>query len=105
MGIIIPVLAAMAFLRGLPVLIACASFAGVAWALAGSEIWVAGQRVMPGWVRGRMNAFQIMIGQGAIAAGALIWGSGVAHAGVEVTFAAAAFLALAVLVAGQIFLN
>jgi hypothetical protein len=103
MGIIIPVLAAMAFLRGLPVLLACASFAGVAWALAGSEIWVAGQRVMPGWVRGRMNAFQIMIGQGAIAAGALIWGSGVAHAGVEVTFAGAALLALAVLAAGQIF--
>jgi MFS family permease len=47
MGIIIPVLAAMAFLRGLPVLLACASLAGVAWALAGSEIWVAGQRVMP----------------------------------------------------------
>jgi MFS family permease len=103
MGIIIPVLAAMAFLRGLPVLLACASFAGVAWALAGSEIWVAGQRVMPGWVRGRMNAFQILIGQGAIAAGALIWGSGVAHAGVEVTFAGAALLALAVLAAGQMF--
>ena len=83
-------LLAMAFMRQLPALMACAALAGVAWALAGSELWVAGQRVMPGWVRGRMNAFQIMLGQGGIAIGALVWGTGVAHAGPHLTFAAAA---------------
>ena len=75
----------------------------VAWALSGSELWVAGQRVMPDWVRGRMNSFQIMLGQGGIAIGALIWGSGVAHAGPGVTFAAAAALAVAVFALGSRF--
>jgi MFS family permease len=74
MAILIAVLAALAVMRELPVLLACATFAGVAWALAGSELWVAGQRVMPGWVRGRMNAFQIMLGQGGMALGAFLWG-------------------------------
>ena len=78
-----------------PALMACATFAGVAWALAGSEIWVAGQRVMPGWVRGRMNSFLIMLGQGSMAVGAILWGTGVAHAGLDLTFAAAAAVALA----------
>jgi hypothetical protein len=50
-----------------------------------------------------MNAFQIMLGQGGIAVGAFVWGSGVAHAGPELTFGAAAFLALAVLALGNRF--
>ena len=94
MTLMIVVLLALTFMRILPALMACAAVAGVAWALAGSELWVAGQRVMPGWVRGRMNSFQIMLGQGGIAIGALIWGTGVAHAGPSLTFAAAAALAL-----------
>ena len=52
-------------LRQAPAQMVCAALAGVAWALAGSEIWLAGQRVMPEWVRGRMNAFQIMLGKAA----------------------------------------
>jgi MFS family permease len=100
MAILAVVLLALAFMRHLPTLLVCAAFAGVAWALAGSELWVAGQRVMPGWVRGRMNSFQIMLGQGGIAMGALIWGSGVAHIGPHWTYAAAAFVALAVLALG-----
>ena len=76
MMIMICVLLTLALLRQLPSLMVCAFLAGVAWSLAGSELWVAGQRVIPGWVRGRMNAFQIMLGQGGIAIGALIWGSG-----------------------------
>ena len=60
MAILVAVLFALALMRGLPALMTCATLAGAAWALAGSELWVAGQRVMPGWVRGRMNAFQIM---------------------------------------------
>ena len=101
MMILVCVLLAMAFLRQLPSLMVCAFFAGVAWSLAGSELWVAGQRVIPGWVRGRMNAFQIMLGQGGIALGALIWGSSVTHAGLTPTFAAAAVLAFAVLGIGH----
>jgi hypothetical protein len=87
--------------RLLPVLMFGAFLAGGAWSLAGSELWVAGQRVIPGWVRGRMNAFQIMLGQGAIALGGLIWGSGVTQFGSSLTFAAAAILAVAVLAVGH----
>jgi MFS family permease len=103
MAILVVVLLALAFMRHLPTLLVCAAFAGIAWALAGSELWVAGQRVMPGWVRGRMNSFQIMLGQGGIAMGALIWGSGVAHIGPHWTYTAAALVALAVLALGYRF--
>jgi hypothetical protein len=97
------VLFVLTLMRELPVLMTCASLAGAAWALAGSELWVAGQRVMPGWVRGRMNAFQIMLGQGGMALGAASWGTGVANAGLDLTFAAASVIALVVLVLGQRF--
>ena len=93
----------MAFIRQVPALMACATLAGVAWALAGSEIWVAGQRVMPGWVRGRMNSFQIMLGQGSMAVGAVLWGTGVANAGLDLTFAVAAVVAVAGLALGHRF--
>jgi hypothetical protein len=100
MAIMVVVLVAMSFTRQVPALMVCATLAGVVWALAGSELWVAGQRLMPAWVRGRMNSFQIMLGQGGIAIGALIWGSGVANAGPSLTFTAAALFALAVLAFG-----
>ena len=100
MTIVAVVLLAMAFIRQVPFLMTCVTLAGVAWAMAGSEIWVAGQRVMPGWVRGRMNAFQIVLGQGSMAVGAIVWGSGVAHAGLDLTFAAASAVAFAGLALG-----
>jgi MFS family permease len=100
MVIMVAVLLAMSITLQVPALMACATLAGVAWALAGSELWVAGQRLMLAWVRGRMNSFQIMLGQGGIAIGALIWGSGVANAGPGPTFTAAAVFALIVLVCG-----
>jgi hypothetical protein len=103
MVILILVLFAMAFTRQVPALIVCAILAGMAWTLSGSEIWVAGQHVMPGWVRGRMNSFHIMLGQGGLAIGALVWGSGVQNAGPELTFGGAAVLAMAVLAVGHRF--
>ena len=105
MAIVAGVLLAMAFIHQVPALMICTALAGVAWALAGSEIWVAGQRVMPGWVRGRMNSFQIVLGQGSIAVGALIWGTGVAYAGLDLTFAVAALVALAGLALGLSIFN
>jgi hypothetical protein len=90
-------------MSGTSALMVCASLAGVAWALAGSELWLAGQRVMPEWVRGRMNAFQIMLGQGGIALGAVLFGTGATHAGLSPTLAATAILALAALAIGHQF--
>ncbi len=103
MVIMAVVLFAMAFIRQVPALMISTTLAGVAWALAGSELWVAGQRVMPGWVRGRMNGFLIMLGQGSMALGAVLWATGVAHVGLDLTFPVAAVLALAVLALGHRF--
>jgi MFS family permease len=103
MTIIVVVLFTMAVIRQVPALMISMILAGVAWALAGSELWVAGQRVMPGWVRGRMNAFLIMLGQGSIAFAALLWGTGVSQVGLDLTFAVAGILALIVLAVGHRF--
>ena len=97
------VLFAMAFIRQVPALMIFTTLAGIAWAMAGSELWVAGQRVMPGWVRGRMNAFLIMLGQGSMALGAVLWATGVAHVGLDLTYLVAAVAALGVLVLGRRF--
>jgi MFS family permease len=101
MTIMVLVLLTMAFIRQVPALMVSTTLAGVAWALAGSELWVAGQRVMPGWVRGRMNAFLIMIGQGTMALGAILWGTGVASLGLDFTFAFAGALAVVAFVLGH----
>ncbi len=103
MVILAVALFAMAFIRQVPALMISMTLAGVAWALAGSELWVAGQRVMPGWVRGRMNGFLIMLGQGSMALGAILWATGVAHVGLDLIFPVAAVLALAVLALGHRF--
>ena len=103
MAMLVVILSLMAVIRQVPTLMVATAFAGVAWALAGSELWVAGQRVMPGWVRGRMNAFLIMLGQGGMALGAILWATGVANAGVDLTFAVAAVVALVVLALGHRF--
>ena len=47
-----------------------AAIAGAGWTLSSSELWIAGQRAMPDWARGRMNATIIMISQAATALGA-----------------------------------
>ena len=103
MAIVAAVLIAMTFIRQPPALMICAALAGVAWALAGSELWLAAQRVMPEWVRGRMNAFQIVLGQGGIALGAVLLGTGATHAGLDLTLTGAAFVALAGLALGHRF--
>ena len=101
MALLTAVLSAMVLVRQPPALMVCATVAGVAWALAGSELWLAGQRVMPAWVRGRMNALQIVVGQGGIALGAVLLGAGATHWGLNPTLAATAVLALAVLALGH----
>jgi MFS family permease len=74
-----------------------AAFAGTAWTMAASELWVAGQRAMPSWARGRMNATIIMAAQGAMALGGIVWGSSVSMWGVKWTLIAACILQLGTL--------
>ena len=65
----------MALVRQTEVFFVVAALAGVGWTMSASELWVAAQRAMPSWARGRMNATVIMISQGAMALGGVIWGS------------------------------
>ena len=71
-----------------------AALAGVGWTVSASELWLAAQRVTPGWTRGRMNAAFIMVSQGAIAFGGVIWAYTATTAGVKYAFFGAAILLL-----------
>ena len=84
----------MAVVRAIPLFMAVAGLAGISWTMAASELWVAGQRAMPPWARGRMNATHIMLSQGGLALGALVWGGSAASLGVKFTLLAAAALLL-----------
>ena len=63
-----------------------------------SELWVASQRAMPDWARGRMNATMVMVAQAATALGGVIWGLAAHHAGVVPTFLGAAVFALVLMI-------
>jgi MFS family permease len=82
----------MAFVRQTEIFFVVAALAGVGWTLSASELWVTAQRAMPSWARGRMNATVIMVSQGAMALGGVIWGSAAAIAGANYTLLGAAIL-------------
>ena len=84
----------MAVVRTTPLFMVVAGLAGISWTTAASELWVAGQRAMPPWARGRMNATHIMLSQGGMALGGLVWGGSAASLGVKFTLLAAAALLL-----------
>ena len=80
----------MAVVRDPIVFMLVAALAGVAWTLAASELWVAGQRAMPSWARGRMNASVIMVAQGGLALGGVVWGYSASTLGISQTLLVAA---------------
>ncbi len=88
----------MAMVREPWIFFVVAGLAGIGWTLSASELWVAAQRAMPSWVRGRMSATVMMVSQGAMAVGGLIWGSAVTTAGPAYSLLAAAALLLVSLV-------
>jgi MFS family permease len=88
----------MAFVRQIEAFFLVAGLAGIGWTMSASELWVATQRVMPGWARGRMNATVLRISQGAMGIGGLISGFAGAVAGTRPTLLGAAVLFLASLI-------
>jgi MFS family permease len=82
----------MATVRNLEAFLVVAALAGFGWTLAASELWVAAQKVVPGWTRGRLNAGQIMVSQGGIALGGIAWGAAAAFTGFEYTLVLACLL-------------
>jgi MFS family permease len=80
----------MAFVRHPLIFMMVAALAGAGWTLGASELWVAGQRAIPGWARGRMSALIIMVSQGAVALGGVVWGFCGQVAGVSTALVVAA---------------
>ena len=76
----------MATIRWTKMFLIVAALAGIGWTLSSNELWIAGQRAMPEWARGRMNATIIMISQAATALGSLVWGISGVNIGVVSTF-------------------
>src|ERR1700682_473880 len=96
----------MVLIREAPAFLSVAALAGVVWTVSAAELWVAAQRAMPGWARGRMNATVIMVSQGSMALGGVIWGSAAAIAGASYTLLGAAVLFLtSLLLARRLLIN
>jgi MFS family permease len=68
------------------------ALAGASWTLAASELWVAAQRAMPKAARGRISALMMVLSQGAMTLGAIVWGLSAEIAGTRFTLLTAAFL-------------
>jgi MFS family permease len=66
-----------------------AGVAGVAWTVAASELWVAGQIAAPELARGRLTAAYMMASNGSMAIGGIVWGALATLEGLEFTLHAA----------------
>jgi MFS family permease len=75
-----------------------AALGGMGWTISASELWVASQRAMPDWARGRMNATMVMVAQAATALGGVIWGLAAHHVGVVPTFLGAAAVGILIMI-------
>jgi hypothetical protein len=65
----------LATVRQPQVFLIVSALAGIAWTVSASELWVAGQRIIPDWIRGRMNATHMMVSQAGISLAGLVWGT------------------------------
>jgi MFS family permease len=105
-ALVVLVYVLMALVRQRELFLVVAALSGAGWTLSASELWVASQRAMPSWARGRMNATVMMVSQGAIALGGIVWGFSSQVAGVNVTLVvAAAAMAFSLLLAIPLSIN
>jgi MFS family permease len=81
------------------------ALAGASWTLAGSELWVMGQRAMPNSIRGRASAIMMIASQGTMALTGIVWGFAGQIAGTRWTLFAAAFLFIGTTLAGIVLLR
>jgi MFS family permease len=101
--LLVLVMLSMAFVRQTQALLVVAALAGVAWTSTANELWLAGQRAMPGWARGRMSATIMMFSQGAMALGGVIYGTAAQKFGVTQVLVIVAGLILVLLLIFQFF--
>jgi len=88
----VAVLVLMAIVPNLWMLLPVTALAGISWTVSASELWIAGQRAMPEWARGRMNAVHMMASQGGVALGGVLWGGAATSVGLGPTLLGGALL-------------
>jgi MFS family permease len=88
----VAVLVLMAIVPNLWMFLPVTALAGISWTVSASELWIAGQRAMPDWARGRMNAVHMMASQGGVALGGILWGAAATSFGLGRTLAGGALL-------------
>jgi MFS family permease len=81
------------------------ALAGASWTLAASELWVIAQRAIPNSMRGRISALMMVLSQGAMTLGAIVWGLTAELAGTRLTLLTAAFLFLIAAILGSMLLS
>ncbi len=91
-AILVAVLVLMAVVSDLWMFLPVTALAGVSWTVSASELWIAGQRAMPDWARGRMNAVHLMASQGGVAVGGVLWGGAATSLGLGPTLVGGALL-------------
>jgi MFS family permease len=87
--------ALMAVVRNPQIFLLVAGMAGAAWTISASELWVAGQRVIPDWIRGRLNATHMMVSQGGVALAGLVWGALAMTMGIKWALISASLMGIA----------
>ena len=97
-AILVSVFVFMAVVQNLWIFLPVAALAGISWTVSASELWIAGQRAMPDWARGRMNAVHMVASQGGVALGGILWGWSATSLGLGHTLMGGAILLTASLV-------
>src|ERR1700746_3610245 len=91
-AILMAVIVLMAIVPNLWMFLPVTALAGLSWTVSASELWIAGQRAMPDWARGRMNAVHMMASQGGVALGGILWGGAATSLGLGKTLVGGALL-------------
>ena len=81
---------ALAYVRVYEVLCAVMALGGVGWIALMSSLNAAAQTALPGWVRARGLAFYLLVFQGGMALGSVVWGVTADRAGTPTALLAAA---------------
>ena len=93
----------MATLHALPALMTAMAIAGGAWLTFISQSNALMQFLAPDWVRARVLALFLLVTQGGLAAGSVLWGTIGSHAGIDAALLAAGIATLATTPLGLLF--
>jgi MFS family permease len=89
-AIVALVIATLGYLHKLVFLCPVLFVGGIAWTPFMSVLNTVVQNLAPEWVRARVLAFYLLVFQGSIAAGSVLWGAVAGRFGLRITFSAAA---------------